>query len=278
MNQFQHCMKTLITLCLLLVVSFGINAQTKDLNTRARQDTIIATYLKRGAWKHSYFDKEWEQYIVKGLAEDSTVAYLWQQRAMPYFKQHKYDIGIRYLNKAVTYDTKWSDYRAYMECIFMKNYPQALIHFEQCKQLQPGGVVMDHPYDFYIALCHLQLNEYTEALTILNRLVQQTTDSKGKEWVHPNDLYYLGITYYELGKYTEAIQTFDEAITLYHNFADAKYYKGKCYAQQQQDVLSKTAFKEADEDFAKGYTINEDNIIYEYYPYQVYWKWKRGGG
>ncbi len=249
--------------------------QTRDVSTQARQDSIIAKYLKRGAWKYSYFNKEWEQYIIQGLEEDSTVAYLWQQRGMPYFKQHKYDIGMRYLDKAVAYDNKWLDYRAYMHCIFAKNYRQAMIDFEQCKRLQPGGYVMDHPYDFYIALCHLQLNEYDAALTILSSLVQQTVQSKGNEWVHPNELYYLGIAHYELGKYTEAIQVFDKAIALYPHFADAKYYKGKCYELQQQEMQSKAAFYEADEDFAKGYTLNEDNIIYEYYPYQVYWKWKR---
>ncbi len=250
-------------------------AQHKEVTAQARQDSVIAKYLKRGAWKYSYFNKEWEHYIVQGLAEDSTVAYLWQQRAMPYFKQHKYDIGMRYLDKAVLYDKKWSDYRAYLECIFAKNYRQAKKDFEECKQQQPGGYIMDHPYDFYIALCHLQLNEYREALTILQNLVMETTQLRGSEWVHPNHFYYLGIAHYELGNYAEAIQTFDQAIALYPHFADAKYYKGKCYEQQQQETLCKAILKEADDDFEKGYTINEDNIIYEYYPYQVYWKWKR---
>jgi tetratricopeptide (TPR) repeat protein len=268
-------MKQLLSILLLLFISNISLAQHNAKTTQARQDSIVTKYLKRGAWKHSYFNKEWEQYIVQGLAEDSTIAYLWQQRSMPYFKQHKYDIGMRYLNKAVAIDQSWAGYRAYLQCIFVKDYPQALADLEACNKQQPGGYVMDHPYDFYMALCHLQLNEYTEALSILNRLVEQTILSKGNEWVHPNDLYYMGCAYYELGKYTEAIESFDKAIELYPHFADAKYYKGKCYAQQHEDTLSKAAFTDADEDFAKGYTINEDNIIYEYYPYQVYWKWKR---
>ena len=112
-------------------------------------------------------------------------------------------------------------------------------------------------------------------LIIFNRLVEETVQSKGSEWVHPNDLYYLGISHYELGNYNEAIKTFDKAITLYTHFADAKYYKGKCYEQLKQEALSKAVLKEADEDFANGYTLNEDNIIYEYYPYQVYWRWRK---
>jgi tetratricopeptide (TPR) repeat protein len=109
----------------------------------------------------------------------------------------------------------------------------------------------------------------------LSGLIEKTIQSRGADWVHPNDLYYQGIAYYELGNYDKAIESFDKAIIVYPHFADAKYYNGKCYAQLKQEQSSKAAFAAADEDFANGYTINEDNIIYEYYPYQVYWKWKR---
>jgi hypothetical protein len=59
---------------------------------KQRQDSIIDEHLKNGAWKHSYYSPEWSSEIDKGLAKDSTIAYLWQQKAMPLFKQGKYEI------------------------------------------------------------------------------------------------------------------------------------------------------------------------------------------
>ena len=44
------------------------------------KDQILETYLEKGAWQHHYLSKEWEEWIDKGLAKDSTIAYLWQQK------------------------------------------------------------------------------------------------------------------------------------------------------------------------------------------------------
>ena len=57
---------------------------------------IINTYLKNGAWNYGYLSKEWGEWIDKGLEQDSTVAYLWQQKALPYWKS-RIRFGIRIL-------------------------------------------------------------------------------------------------------------------------------------------------------------------------------------
>jgi hypothetical protein len=40
----------------------------------------------------------------------------------------------------------------------------------------------------------------------------------------------------------------------------------------QQVEKGLATIKEAEEDYKKGFSINEDNAIYEVYPYQVNWK------
>ena len=40
---------------------------------------------------------EWQNCLDEGLKKDSTVAYLWQQKAMPYFKLRKCEIGMPYV-------------------------------------------------------------------------------------------------------------------------------------------------------------------------------------
>lgn len=65
------------------------------------KDDIIEKYFTKGALKHRLYSREREEEIDKGLKVDSTIAYLWQQKAMPLFKQGKYEIGMTYIDKAV---------------------------------------------------------------------------------------------------------------------------------------------------------------------------------
>ena len=64
-----------------------------DESKRIRQDLLIEKYVKNCAKKYNYRYnmQEWQYCLDEGLKEDSTVAYLWQQKAMPYFKFRKYD-------------------------------------------------------------------------------------------------------------------------------------------------------------------------------------------
>ena len=89
------------------------------------------------------------------MKKDSTIAYLWQQKAMPLFKARKYEAGMIFLDKAVLYDeAEYLDYRAFIKCIFAKTYREAIIDFEKCKEKVGNSYVMDHTYDFHIALSY----------------------------------------------------------------------------------------------------------------------------
>ncbi|HEU5168577.1 MAG TPA: tetratricopeptide repeat protein [Chitinophagaceae bacterium] len=253
-------------------LSHEVASKLNQDSIKAKQDSIIEKYLKQGAWKHHYYSKKWNFYIDEGLKQDSTIAYLWQQKAMPFFKQRKYEVGLLYLDQAVKYDTFWLDYRGFIKCIFGKTYKDALVDFEECKKRKNNGYIMDHSYDFYMALCYLQLNEFQTALSILKSNIDKTEKEKGKDWIHHLDLFYLGVIYYELGDYDKAIAAFDRSIAKYSNFSDAKFYKGQCIGLKGDSVKGVDLIKEAKKDFQEGSTINEDNSLYELYPYQVNWK------
>lgn len=80
---------------------------------------------------------------------------------------------------------------------------------------------MDHSYNFYIALSKIQLNEFPEAEALLEKEVDQQFQNQGEEWVHHLDLFYLGISRYEQGKYEDAIKAFDRALQKDSQFSDA---------------------------------------------------------
>jgi tetratricopeptide (TPR) repeat protein len=247
-------------------------APQKLTSSPEEQQAIIEEFHTNGALKHHVYSPEWQEYLDAGLAKDSTIAYLWQQKAMPLFKQGKYELGMTYIDQAVRYNPqRYLDYRAFIKCIFAKTYREAIKDF-QAYQAQYGyGYVMDHSYDFYIALCKIQLNEFTEAETILRKDLDHIIKEVGPSVVHHLDVFYLGICKYEQRKFAEAIEAFDWAIELYSQFSDAQYYKSRCLMRLGQLDEARQLYQLAKANAQKGYTINEDNAIYERYPYQKRW-------
>jgi len=187
----------------------------------------------------------------------------------------KYQAGAKYLDMAVKFDAdRWLEYRGFMNCIFTKDYLAAISDFEQCKKATPGRYVMDHSYDFYIAISLLQLNEFKKAEDILTNEIKNEKKQFGEDGNHYMTLFYLGITKLELHKWDEAIAEFDKAIKMYSHFSDAKYYKGIALSKLGRSEEGAKLWKEAKADFEAGYTINEDNAVYERYPYQFNgWKY-----
>jgi tetratricopeptide (TPR) repeat protein len=259
----------------ILVLEFAKSALSQEHKATPAQTKIIEKYLENGAFQFSYFSKEWQVCIDEGLKEDSTIGYLWQQKAMPLFKQRKYDYAMGFLDKAVFYDSSWLSYRAFMKCIFSKTYAEALLDFKICRQKEPKGRVMDHTFDFYMALCYLQQNKFQDAEFLLEGIITETRTQLGNDWVHHLELFYYGISLYESRNYPKAYLAFEEALKRFPQFSDAKFYFGRCQMRLQQVEKGLATIKEAEEDYKKGFGINEDNAIYEVYPYQVNWKMMR---
>jgi hypothetical protein len=63
----------------------------------------------------------------------------------------------------------------------------------------------------------------------------------------------------------------DKALKIYPQFSDVKYYKAICMARLGNTVGAEKNFEEAKLNAEAGFIINEDNAIYETYPYQKRW-------
>ena len=261
-------------ICLLITqITLGQNKTIEQELIKKNQDAIVEEFLTNGAEKHNYnyHMAEWQECLDEGLKKDSTISYLWQQKAMPYFKAKKYEIGMSYIDKAVKYDAeRWQPYRAFIKCIFAKTYKEAISDFEDCKQKFGNNYVMDHTYDFYIGLSYLQLNEFSKAEQLFKAYIDDIFKNR-QALEHPTALFYYGISKYEQKRWQDAIIEFDKALKIFPNFSDAKYYKAICLARLDKRENVSALYIEAKEDAKKGYTINEDNTVYETYPYQKIW-------
>lgn len=242
-----------------------------NINT---QDEIIKKYLKNGAWNHHYLTKEWDEWINKGIQADSTIAYLWQQKALPLWKQKKYSLAIAYYNQAVKYDReKWLSRLAFLKCIFAKDYEGALSDIKTYIKEYGSTFEQDHSLEFYMGLCYLQLNQFDKAFEILSHNVKAQEIEYGMDWLHYLDRYYLAIAYYEQSDYVNANSELDKVLKEYPDFSDAQYYKSIClyYLGKKEEAMKIANIGKSNYD--KGKTFHEDSNIYEMYPYQITWQW-----
>lgn len=251
-----------VIIAIILIIPNMFQSQTKK--------EIYDKYLKNGAYKYSYFHTKYQQYLDSALVQLPNDAYLWQQKAMPLFKSKKYELGMKYLENAVKNDNEYDSmlsYRAFIKCIFQKDYSGAIKDLDILIKKYPKGIIMDHSYVFYKALSQIQLNQYQEAEDNLkistNLFIQNRIES------HFLELFYLGITFYERENYTEAIKYFDESLKQNPKFSDCQYYKALSlyYLKKKPEALE--VIKKAQENFLNGDTITEDNRFYEDYPYQI---------
>ena len=83
----------IILLFITTLLSVQCQSQTEtEEEKKVRQEQIIQEYVYDCADKINYFlmMKEYQACLDAGIKKDSTIAYLWQQKAMPYFKVKKY--------------------------------------------------------------------------------------------------------------------------------------------------------------------------------------------
>ena len=129
---------------------------------------------------------------------------------------------------------------------------------------------MDHTYSFYIALSQLMLNEYENAAGNFKKTIEEQVKQLGE--AHHLDLYYYAVTHYELGQYEKALAILEQTLSQYPQFSEALCYKALCMMRLGKPQEEYVAVYEQGKDYAaQGYTINEDNAIYEPYPYRVRW-------
>ena len=219
--------------------------------------------------KVSLFSGQHQLYLDSLIAILPKEPFFWQQKAMPLFKQKKYELGMKYLDKAVELDSTihYREYRAFIKCVFQKNYTESLEEFNYLTKINgENGIIMDHPYSFWMGLCYLQLNEFDKAKKFIEKSI---AFGQKNNFVNPYELFYLGIIEYEKGNYQNAINKLNKSLEQYENFSDAKYYKALSLINLNKKEEGEILLLEANNDFRNGFSFNEGNSLYEQFPYQV---------
>lgn len=229
--------------------------------------------------KQFYIDKAFKNYpqtskgfrdcIEKGIQIYPNEAELWREIATSYFKSGEYAPAIKYINKAVELDPKsWLGYRAFMKCVFMKDYAPAIEDFKQALALKNQYYEMDHTYHFYIAISYLKLNQLDSADHYMAQSLKlQMPDGKGSG--HYIDWFYWGLIKYQQKDYKKALVYYDNSLNQYSNFPDAMYYKALILGSKKEKQQAKELLTKAQNALQEGYRLNEANEPYVNYPFQV---------
>lgn len=262
-------MRLLLTLCCLCSHITPSYAQQKDRLSVA--DSMRVARYEDSAWASPLFSTRRQRWLDSALAITPTRGFYWQQKAMPLYKQKKYELGAPYLDSAVKYDKdgRYLEYRGFMRATFSRNYQLALKDFYQARARYGNAGVMDHPYNFWIGVCHLQLEQLDSAKHYFRWCIDRKRKNGGDKAAHYLHWFYLGVTHYSMGNYDSAIYSLDRSLDQYPKFSDAKYYKALALEQKGDKKKAYALLQQAQADLREGYTMNEDNVFYETYPYQL---------
>ena len=237
---------------------------------RAYQDSLVTRYIENGAHKVGYLSPRWAQYCDSVLAVCPSVAYAYQQKAVPLIKDGKYAEAMPLEDQAAALDPpKWLAYRGFLKCIFTKDYEGALLDFQQVARLKPGSREMDHTYPFFEGLCNLELGNYQRAEANFQEDIRQQKGPDGTRDVHFNTLFYVGVLYLEMKKYALAESYLGQCLRAYPQHPEANYYLALTYQAQGSKALAQSYLWAAQKALASGYRLNEDNIYYANYPRQI---------
>ncbi|WAC42186.1 tetratricopeptide repeat protein [Pedobacter sp. SL55] len=223
----------LLSLCISINSCVNKKAETKEIGKIkvSRQDSVkLKKYIEQIDVLPLFSTKR-QKYLDSFLLILPSNAYAWQQKAMPLFKQKKYEVGMQYLDSAVKYDqtNHYLEYRAFIKCIFQKNYIAAIRDFDAIQKIKGNSYVMDHTYEFYKGLCFLQLNEFNKAEKLFSKNINEDRKKLGEKWINCSALFYQGICFFEMDNYKQAMISFDECLKRYRNFTDAKVLQSNMF-------------------------------------------------
>jgi tetratricopeptide (TPR) repeat protein len=260
--------------CLTLFVCKQTRAQSGCIkcNERSTIDSLVNFYINERAEKLGlyYNDPRWQDYCDSIISICPNAAEAYQLKALPFTKYGDYEKAFFLIDQAVKYDPwQFLSYRAFIKCIFTKDYTGALADFKRADSLIKGEYVMDHTHYFFMGLCDLETGHLLEGQDDFARdmTMQLGRDSSGP--IHFNTFLYAGILAFRMNKYDDAARYLEECLKIYSQHPEANYYRA-AVAERQNDTAAKAGYlNRAKSSFQKGFRMNEGNIFYANYPEQI---------
>lgn len=180
------------------------------------------------------FIREFQEKLDESLEICPYFAYAYREKSVAYLKSGDFLTWKRLIDLAVKHDELGNlDYRGWCKFQFFRDYAGAIADFERLEKLtQDIGYSQDGNYHLQIVkgICYNAIGQKDKALEIiLNQL------SKKDYSVGTYDYYQLGVIYFELSDYENAMNSFQKQSDI-NEFAENSYYISKIYKlENKQD-------------------------------------------
>nr|WP_297788781.1 tetratricopeptide repeat protein [uncultured Allomuricauda sp.] len=186
------------------------------------------------------------------------------ERSVPFNKRGDYATGFYYLNHAVELDPlEHLGYRGYMKLRFLRDYKAALADFDRLDAMTPD--VVDAPWgediDFLRGEAHYGMGNYAEAIPYFKRSIS----NQGADWANVQTFVYQGLCYYHLGKYEEAISSYENGLAQYDTTCEAYFGLAQVFLKLGDTIQAKYNLAKAQETI--GYKYDD---IYKEFLNEIY--------
>lgn len=249
-----------------------VGAQLLDCNNPRVRDSLVTRYMTNGAARSqvSYMNPQWQVYADSILMVCDKVAEAYQLKAIPFLKYGDFLRAMPLLNKAVLYDTlQFLPYRAFIKCIFTKDYNGAIADFEESKRRAGNAGVMDHTFAFYLGLCYLEMGNPSKARQCLAEDIKTQQTRTGSTDAHFNSWLYHGIALMDLHQLDSAKTSLAKCLAIYPQHPEGNYYMAFVHKTLGQPDDALLYMRAAISALKARYSMNEDNLYYVNYPRQI---------
>ncbi|MDH6309346.1 tetratricopeptide (TPR) repeat protein [Dysgonomonas sp. PFB1-18] len=215
---------------ILLIFPFCLSAQPNCNAYLFDGDTLQYKACIEAEKANGYyqFQREFQEIFDNAIDICPHFAYAYRSKSVAYLKSGDFVTWKKLIDKAVEHDAEENlGYRGWCRFQFFRDYKGAIQDIEKLESLVKydiGSSVNGH-YHLHIArgICYSAINQKQKAIEVFNNQLNAKGYSAGLY-----DYYQLGVTYYEVGDYENALKAFEKQSEV-NELADNAYYKCKIY-------------------------------------------------
>jgi tetratricopeptide (TPR) repeat protein len=244
---------------LLLTIPFWASSQPNCNAYLYKGDTLQykACIEAEKTEKYYQFQREFQEILDNAIKICPKFSYAYLEKSTAYLKSGDFLTWKKLIDKAVQYDLEGNlGYRASCRFITFRDYKGAIQDIEKLDSLVNYNIGYTSNGDYHLniakGICYSAINQKEKAINIFKDQLNTKGYSAGLY-----DYYQLGVTYYEIKDYKNALKSFEKQSER-NEFADNAYYKCKVYKTLKKVAKYKKHKKNALKLYAENKKMFDD--------------------
>ncbi len=257
--------------CLLLILPIWLHSQPNCNAYLYIGDTLqykACKLVENIDDQYYQFNREFQERYDEAIKICPKFAYAYREKSTAYLKSGDFITWKKLIDKAVQYDLEGNlGYRAWCRYQFFRDYKGTIKDIELLDSVVNYNIGYSINGDYHLnivkGICYSAIHQKQKAIQIFNDQLNTKEYSAGLY-----DYYQLGVTYYEVNDFKNALKCFEKQSEI-NEFADNAYYKCKIYKTQKNETECKKYKEVALKLYAENkklfdfYTRHFNSVYYE---------------